>query len=78
MEGWDDPKADVLRLVRNWLCEESNGQWTLVVDNADDASLFFYNRSQSYTLPDQDQSIQLLSEFLPQSPNGLTLITSRS
>jgi hypothetical protein len=22
MDGWDNPKADVLRLVRSWLCDE--------------------------------------------------------
>ena len=41
MHGWDDPKADVLRLVRSWLCDESNGRWVMVVDNADDADVFF-------------------------------------
>jgi tetratricopeptide (TPR) repeat protein len=78
MAGWDDPREDILRLVHDWLCDESNGQWTLVVDNADDASLLFYNRSRSHTLPNPDQSTQLLSKFLPQSPNGSILLTSRS
>ena len=43
MDGWDNPKADILRLVRSWLCDESNGRWVVVVDNADDSSVFFRN-----------------------------------
>ena len=41
VDGWDDPKADVLRLVRSWLCDESSGRWTMVVNDADDADIFF-------------------------------------
>jgi tetratricopeptide (TPR) repeat protein len=78
MAGWDDPKVDILRLVYDWLCDESNGQWTLVVDNADDANLFFYSSLRSRTPPKSDQPTQLLSVFLPQSPNGSILLTSRN
>jgi len=41
MDGWDNPKADVLRLVRSWLCDESNGRWVMVLDNADDLDVLF-------------------------------------
>ncbi|OAG08426.1 uncharacterized protein CC84DRAFT_1203804 [Paraphaeosphaeria sporulosa] len=78
MDGWDDPKADVLRLVRSWLCDKSNGRWVMVVDNADDASVFFQNPLQSHATGSFDQSTELLSDFLPQSPNGSILVTSRS
>lgn len=47
LDGWDDPKADVLRLVRSWLCDESNGRWVMVVDNVDDADVFFGACSQA-------------------------------
>ena len=33
--GWDDPKVDILQVVRTWLCDESNGRWVTIVDNAD-------------------------------------------
>ncbi|KAJ4354755.1 hypothetical protein N0V95_003528 [Ascochyta clinopodiicola] len=78
MDGWDDPKVNILRLVRNWLCDESNGQWTMVVDNADDADVFFENTSQSRSAGSSDRPEELLSDYLPQSPNGSILITSRS
>ena len=41
MDEWDNPKANILRFVRSWLCDESNGQWVMIVDNADDSSVFF-------------------------------------
>jgi tetratricopeptide (TPR) repeat protein len=80
MDGWDDPKADVLRLVRSWLCDESNGRWTMVVDNADDASVFFSPplTAQAAGAARPGQAAELLSDFLPQSPNGSVLVTSRS
>ena len=38
LSGRDNPKVDILQLVRAWLCDESNGRWVIVVDNADDSS----------------------------------------
>jgi tetratricopeptide (TPR) repeat protein len=80
IDGWDDPKADVLRLVRSWLCDESSGRWTMVVDNADDADVFFSPplSAQAAGAAGPSQAIELLSDFLPQSPNGSILVTSRS
>lgn len=79
LDGWDDPKADVLRLVCSWLCDESNGRWLIVVDSADDASVFFQDVSPSATASSSDPPpAELLSDFLPQSSNGSILVTSRS
>ena len=47
----------------------------MVVDNTDDASVFFHSASQSCPVGSVEQ---LLSDFLPQSPNGSILVTSRS
>ena len=38
LAGREDPQADVFKLVYNWLCDEQNGKWLLVLDNADDAA----------------------------------------
>lgn len=72
MEGWDNSKADILRLVRSWLYDESNGRWAMIVDNADDSSVFLCAGSQGRG------AAEPLLDFLPQSPNGSVLITSRS
>jgi hypothetical protein len=71
MDGWDNPRVDVLRLVRNWLCDESNGRWVMVIDNADDSDVFFQPLERA-------EEADPLSDFLPRSPNGWILITSRS
>jgi hypothetical protein len=80
MDGWDNPKVDVLRLVRNWLCDESNGRWVMIVDNADDSSVLFpaLHRMQTVGVSNLGQAAEPLSDFLPQSPNGSILITSRN
>jgi hypothetical protein len=66
-------------MVHGWLSDETNGQWTMVVDNADDADVMFqpWNGGTSTDTPavSTDQS---LSEFLPLSSHGSIVITSRS
>ncbi|KAL8823653.1 MAG: hypothetical protein Q9191_005667 [Dirinaria sp. TL-2023a] len=62
LSGWDDPKADILQLVRAWLCDESNGRWLVIVDNADELNVLS----------------DLSGDILPESSNGSILITSRS
>ncbi|KAM5358060.1 hypothetical protein ACJZ2D_015635 [Fusarium nematophilum] len=71
--GREDPKADILQLVYNWLCDERNGRWLMVLDNADDDEVFFATDESdiiSHTRP--------LESFLAQTPNGRILITSRN
>jgi hypothetical protein len=34
--GHDDPKIDVLTLVKRWLERKDCGWWLIVIDNADD------------------------------------------
>ncbi|KAH8728115.1 hypothetical protein GQ44DRAFT_647501 [Phaeosphaeriaceae sp. PMI808] len=63
-----EPETDVMQLVYNWLCEESNGQWTMILDNADHVDVFGLS-------PDGQK---LLTTYLPQSRNGSILVTSRS
>jgi hypothetical protein len=47
LPGRDDPMANVLRLVYNWLSDEVNGQWHMILDNVDDGSVFFGNNDVS-------------------------------
>ncbi|OCK73870.1 hypothetical protein K432DRAFT_220962, partial [Lepidopterella palustris CBS 459.81] len=66
LPGRDDPKADIVQLTYNWLCDERNGRWLMVLDNADDDRVF---ASPNEATP--------LASFLPQTHNGWILITSR-
>ncbi|WAO96033.1 NACHT domain-containing protein [Fusarium falciforme] len=61
-----DPDINVLRLVSEWLRVEENGPWEMIVDNADDADVFF-SIAQGR-----------LASFLTQSCNGSIVVTSRS
>ena len=60
-----DSRDDIFRRVGNWLGNEQNGAWTVVLDNFDDISI----------LRDDDPRLQKL---LPQSSTGFLLVTSRS
>jgi hypothetical protein len=39
LRGHGDPKTDACALVAQWLSNEENRPWLLIVDNADDADL---------------------------------------
>ncbi|KAK3688861.1 P-loop containing nucleoside triphosphate hydrolase protein [Podospora appendiculata] len=73
LPGHNDPKTDALRLVFNWLCDENNGQWLMVLDNADDIDMFYPKQGTG-----QSTGAEPLAFFLPQTDNGRILVTSRS
>jgi hypothetical protein len=77
LPGRSDPKTNVLRLVSEWLRDEANGQWVIVLDNVDDVETFYPSRKQQRG--EVDASAQTpLATYLPQSRNGAILVTSRS
>ncbi|KAH6838332.1 hypothetical protein B0I37DRAFT_348419 [Chaetomium sp. MPI-CAGE-AT-0009] len=65
LEPPDDSWDNINRCVSDWLSDEQNGRWTVVLDNFDDGSI----------LTDDDPR---LTKLLPQTNNGFTLITSRT
>ncbi|KAL9096305.1 MAG: hypothetical protein Q9165_001302 [Trypethelium subeluteriae] len=60
--------ADTKQLIQSYLSSKKAGKWLLVLDNADDEELL-YNH-------DAEQS-QGMANYLPQSEDGLILITTR-
>lgn len=66
-------RANIFSLVYDWLRNEGNGKWVLILDNADDKDVFT-NQAPNDTSADPKQ----LCDFLPQSTNGSILVTSRS
>ena len=66
--GLEGSKADVKRLVKARLSQESTGNWLMIVDNADDFEMF-YNGN--------DDGSGALSEYLPFSTLGAILFTTR-
>ena len=77
--GQDRSGMDMMRLVYNWLCDEGNGRWVMIIDNADDLGAFSISSHRAKS--DENQGSMNVApeflEFLPQSPNGSIVITSR-
>ena len=65
----DDPKANVVAAVADYLTEEDIGPWLMVLDNADDLEMFTAPVSVGQTRP--------LADFIPRSANGQVVITTR-
>ena len=76
--GRDDPKINKLKLVSDWLNDKSHGHWLMILDNADNRSLYFpmIDTSTSY-----ETSIQPhLVDYIPSSyiDHGSLVITTRN
>ncbi|KAL1837090.1 hypothetical protein VTJ49DRAFT_4300 [Mycothermus thermophilus] len=69
LPGREDPQANIPQLVHDWLLDERNGAWMIVIDSADDYDVFCAKPS--------DDS-EPLAHYLPQSHNGSILITTRN
>ena len=80
ISGWDNREVNILQLVNNWLCDEANGRWFMIIDNADDAKVFSHPVDESKVGDNSNKAVlsEALSEYLPQSQNGSILVTSRS
>ncbi|KAH7124605.1 hypothetical protein EDB81DRAFT_860866 [Dactylonectria macrodidyma] len=72
LPGRDDPKRNVLQLVHAWLCDEENGPWMMVLDNADSVEVLFPRQG---THGSRDRP---LASFLPKTGRGSIIITSRN
>lgn len=72
--GQDEENCDKMALLKNWL-EKEHKEWLLIIDNADEASLFASKTELSRDKTGTDQSIL---EYLPESPHGSILITTRN
>ncbi|MCJ1460233.1 hypothetical protein MMC28_010612, partial [Mycoblastus sanguinarius] len=74
LPGWNDPRVDTLCSVFEWFNEADNVQWLMVLDNADDLDIFFAKPTS--TVADSERTVSLI-DYLPQSSQGLMLITTR-
>jgi tetratricopeptide (TPR) repeat protein len=67
LAAWEDRNFELPQLVKEWLSDEEHGLWLLILDNADDKSLFY-----------PENTTAGLAEFIPQSTNGSIIITTRN
>ncbi|KAJ4332642.1 hypothetical protein N0V95_009612 [Ascochyta clinopodiicola] len=75
ISGRHDPQADVFQLVHNWLRNEENGKWLLVLDNVDDATVLALPASSKDGAHATPRSF---TSYLPPSKHGAVLVTSRT
>ncbi|KAF2818128.1 hypothetical protein CC86DRAFT_450642 [Ophiobolus disseminans] len=83
IRGRKDAQADVLKLVHDWLRNEKNGRWLLVLDNADDSGVLSptdgcTDDSGGSANTGTSGLQRHLSEYLPPSRHGSVLVTSRT
>ncbi|KAJ6003892.1 hypothetical protein N7540_013174 [Penicillium herquei] len=71
--GHLDPKVNIFKLVESWLRDEKKGEWICILDNADD-----YEFLCSRPAASNRARTKPLLEYIPRSPNGTLIITSRS
>jgi len=79
LQDRSDPSKNILELVAQWLRNERNGRWLMILDNADDDSIYFATKANRLDERKVARSSKYLplSAYLPQSPNGRILVTSR-
>ena len=75
--GRNQPKADMPQLVYQWLQNERNGRWLMILDSADDIDVF-YNTDKTAKYSTAEGVKKPLSTYLPQSSNGSILVTTRN
>ncbi|MCJ1392735.1 hypothetical protein MMC18_005606 [Xylographa bjoerkii] len=75
LSDWDDPKVDTLQLVCEWLSNDHNGEWLMVIENADGAAAFY--TSKTILNSRRDEPTKALARYLPQSSTGSMIITTR-
>jgi tetratricopeptide (TPR) repeat protein len=76
--GWEDDKADVKRLVQEYLSKESTGRWLLVFDNADNIDMWIAKESGPESGLQHRQGFRSLIDCLPKSNQGAIVFTTRN
>ncbi|GAW17998.1 hypothetical protein ANO14919_074670 [Xylariales sp. No.14919] len=76
--GRDESKADILQLVYQWLQNERNGRWLMILDSADDIDVFYGIVRHEDQPSAASEGKRALWSYLPQSSNGLILVTTRN
>lgn len=72
----DDPSQQILVRVRDWLNEESNCPWLLVLDNMDDVDIIFRPENHSCS-GSKTHTHEPLVNWLPRRSVGSLLVTTR-
>lgn len=77
----DNSNTDPLEMVKAYLESQESAPWMLVIDNADDAELFFQSslsNQASVGSSDEAREEPLLGPYIPTCSHGSVLITTRN
>lgn len=72
--GRNEENCDKMTLLKRWL-EKEHRNWLLIIDNADEASLF---SSKAELLREKTGADQSILEYIPESSHGSIVITTRN
>jgi tetratricopeptide (TPR) repeat protein len=78
LPGLHDPATNLVKSVYDWLSDDDNSSWLLVLDNADDQEMFFGSGDCSTSQDVLQRQLGPLAQYLPRSTHGSTLITTRN
>ncbi|GAB1311975.1 hypothetical protein MFIFM68171_02185 [Madurella fahalii] len=78
--GRHNPKTNIFQLVHDWLGDERNGRWVLILDNLDNARFLTAScvGGDGHPADIDSTNSQPLIRCLPQCQHGSILVTSRS
>ncbi|KAH7119546.1 hypothetical protein B0J11DRAFT_582076 [Dendryphion nanum] len=78
ISGRQDPKANIFKLVHDWL-RDGEGQWLLILDNVDDARFLLNSQANGHgQAADSTNTRRPLRDYLPCCRHGSILVTTRN
>ena len=78
IKGRNNPKANIFKLLRDWLRDRKRERWLIILNNADDAG-YLIERSGANQEPTSSSGMgETLFGYLPPCDHGSILITTRS
>jgi hypothetical protein len=73
-----DSKANIFKIVYDWLRDEKNGKWLLILDNADETRWLLEAHVTTGAVPVSGFQERPIWEYLPQIQHGSVLVMTRS
>ena len=77
LPGLNDPDVNTLEIVMEWLSDDDNGPWLMVLDSADDKEVLFGANAQGSSRQNRKQGLSALVNYIPRSSIGSILVTTR-
>ncbi|RDW73410.1 hypothetical protein BP6252_07317 [Coleophoma cylindrospora] len=77
LRDWGDPKTDIFALVSSWLSDNDSGHWFMILDNADDLTVFCPGRQPRSQDSETPPTTNSLLSYIPRTTNGSLLVTTR-